>query len=61
MIETGLESIATLMTPVEIHATDKILNNLEDKKYFFPFTKLKISIPELRLGYPNKQLDLCED
>ena len=60
-IDRGLESIAESMTPVEIHATKKVLDQMEDKKYFFPFKKLKIAIPELRLGFPSKPSDLTDD
>lgn len=45
------------MTPLEIHATDNTINKLEEKKYFFPFSKMKIWISELKLGYPNKDDD----
>ena len=62
MIDTGLQKIAENMTPVEIHATEKVMSQLEDKKYFFPFTRLKVSIPELKLGYPQKpDDDMCKD
>ena len=62
MIDTGLQKIAEHMTPVEIHATEKVMSTLEDKKYFFPFTRLKVSIPELKLGFPQKpDEDMAKD
>jgi len=57
----GLDQIQQHLNPVEIHATEAVLGKMEDRKYFFPFRRLKIWIEELKLGYPSKNDDLCAD